>query len=478
MEENEIPQTNKIKRIDVDGLFGIHSYSIIFPSDATFSLLIGPNGIGKTTILQMVEFLADPYDADPRPIFRTQFRKLQLTYEDGRVLSAEKDGDSETVQPISFSFSRCDGSQESSLSCICHLRDFLRIKEGGPKTWSKGLSKFFGCFFSIFWENFPSEFLQGITPTTAPKLIEVYLFDHQTCRFFHANRFVDSVSLNQYFERSFLYTTHFSTSVYIPRYCRNSSLSLDGVSIRKKKDPLQEQMHSVFLLFRRKYMEFYEKYFCKGNRWPNSFYSQQNYDEIKGIFENGIPFINAIQFPHLFDWSPHERPLSDFHCFLRDPGVNSAEQDDAFGFNNLLIAIRSFSSALLDLKKNVAEMECGRLKKTLSFSPNGSFILNSFDGHSFGFEQLSTGEKNYLVLLMGLLLESSSNKTLMKQGSIYLVDEPEISMHIEMQRDFSRKLRKICAQTGCQIICATHSPFLADGDERLFADIEYRFPEP
>ena len=50
-------------------------------------------------------------------------------------------------------------------------------------------------------------------------------------------------------------------------------------------------------------------------------------------------------------------------------------------------------------------------------------------------------------------------------------------MHIEMQKDFSRKMRDICKQTGCQIICATHSPFLADGDERLFVDFQYHFPK-
>lgn len=158
--------------------------------------------------------------------------------------------------------------------------------------------------------------------------------------------------------------------------------------------------------------------------------------------------------------------------------LSDREQNiSAMQFSDLLLMMRAFTLALQKLQSNVSDMGRGRVSKALSFTNTGKLVFKPVAGSSFGFEKLSTGEKNYLVLLMNILFESTMAKSLDRRSAIYLIDEPEISMHIEMQKELSRKLREICDETGCQIICATHSPFLADGDERLFADFQYHFPK-
>jgi predicted ATP-binding protein involved in virulence len=63
-------------------------------------------------------------------------------------------------------------------------------------------------------------------------------------------------------------------------------------------------------------------------------------------------------------------------------------------------------------------------------------------------EDLSSGEKQILIILLTTLLQD-------KKNYILLMDEPEISLHIDWQRSLIRNIRLI--NPNCQIIMATHS---------------------
>lgn len=64
-------------------------------------------------------------------------------------------------------------------------------------------------------------------------------------------------------------------------------------------------------------------------------------------------------------------------------------------------------------------------------------------------ESLSSGEKQILIILFTTLLQD-------KKPYILLMDEPEISLHIDWQRSLIQHIRQI--NPLCQIIMATHSP--------------------
>ena len=48
-----------------------------------------------------------------------------------------------------------------------------------------------------------------------------------------------------------------------------------------------------------------------------------------------------------------------------------------------------------------------------------------------------------------------------KDGRIFIIDEPELSLHIKWQEDFLEQLEKI-TPISTQLILATHSPILAN----------------
>src|SRR3984957_13857054 len=80
-------------------------------------------------------------------------------------------------------------------------------------------------------------------------------------------------------------------------------------------------------------------------------------------------------------------------------------------------------------------------------------------------ESLSSGEQHELVLVYGLLFKT-------QPGTLLLVDEPEISLHIAWQKRFLADLRQIIALTPMDVVLATHSPQLIGGSLDLTVQLE------
>ena len=79
------------------------------------------------------------------------------------------------------------------------------------------------------------------------------------------------------------------------------------------------------------------------------------------------------------------------------------------------------------------------------------------------FDCLSSGEKNDLVVFYNLIFQP------MKIHN-YLIDEPEISLHIQWQKEYVDYILKIAKMNNIQVIIATHSPSIINGHFDLYAD--------
>ncbi len=90
-----------------------------------------------------------------------------------------------------------------------------------------------------------------------------------------------------------------------------------------------------------------------------------------------------------------------------------------------------------DTKKTI-----DRKNNEIQFHQNGE-ILTPY--------QLSSGEKQLLVIMLTVLVENGEHYAL-------LMDEPEISLHIEWQQQLIGLIRKL--NPHAQIILSTHSPAL------------------
>lgn len=103
--------------------------------------------------------------------------------------------------------------------------------------------------------------------------------------------------------------------------------------------------------------------------------------------------------------------------------------------------------------------------KTIDISKdNNSNLIFNQEGHIISLEQLSSGEKQLLLILLKVFL-------LEKQPAIVLMDEPEVSLHIRWQREIIDRLRQLNPQ--CQLIISTHSPSIFSsgwGDKAVYME--------
>ena len=81
---------------------------------------------------------------------------------------------------------------------------------------------------------------------------------------------------------------------------------------------------------------------------------------------------------------------------------------------------------------------------------------------------LSSGEKHLIFLLAKVIISATRGDTLL------IIDEPEISLGMMWQRLFVKYVRKCAAESGLQIIMATHSPLILDKYEEIDVSMSKR----
>lgn len=149
----------------------------------------------------------------------------------------------------------------------------------------------------------------------------------------------------------------------------------------------------------------------------------------------------------------YARPRADEICDFINKNYNSYDE------NELII---NFS------KKNIDRM---RLGINIEFSIQNQYelmdlmrkldLIRGMDtfvykkgGSEFGFSDASSGEANILSTLLALI-------PLLRDNSLILIDEPEISLHPLWQMKYIDLLQKIMENfSGCHIIIASHSHFI------------------
>jgi len=125
-------------------------------------------------------------------------------------------------------------------------------------------------------------------------------------------------------------------------------------------------------------------------------------------------------------------------------------------FDNLLEKLELFTGILNDRRFVFKTIQVDREK--------GFYFLTS-KGKELALNQLSSGEQNEVVLLYELIFNAKPN-------TLVLIDEPEISLHITWQKEFLNDLLKIIKIQNIQVMIATHSPSIINDRWDLVYNLE------
>lgn len=89
--------------------------------------------------------------------------------------------------------------------------------------------------------------------------------------------------------------------------------------------------------------------------------------------------------------------------------------------------------------------------KSIHINRDKGFYFKTTKGKELKLNQLSSGEQHEVVLLYELIFKT-------KPSILVLIDEPEISLHITWQKEFLDDLLRIIKIQNFQVLIATHSP--------------------
>lgn len=169
------------------------------------------------------------------------------------------------------------------------------------------------------------------------------------------------------------------------------------------------------------------KYFRQLKDLTRSYLSNPNDEEIKLFYG-----LNASQFVKI------NKLLREFENFETQSKMIRSKIDAYLDTLNFFF---KDSSKTLLFKEDTSELTFN------AHDYKGKTILDYKD-----VKLLSSGEQQILILFSYLAFNS-------EDGKIFIIDEPELSLHIKWQEDFLENLLKV-TPSNTQIILATHSPIL------------------
>jgi hypothetical protein len=169
--------------------------------------------------------------------------------------------------------------------------------------------------------------------------------------------------------------------------------------------------------------------------------------QIKGLLERGTPLerYGLLSMRQVHDISDqitgaraNDKNLRAVHTVLR-PYLDSLQDQ-----------ITALSPAQKLIDTYVTSVNHFLDRKELKFTASRGIRLVGRDGNSLHPESLSSGERHLLLLLSQAVLATG-------EGPLVIVDEPELSLGIEWQRDLLPEMLRCSAPGQVQFLVASHS---------------------
>jgi predicted ATPase len=430
----------RLKKIEVSKLFGVFDHTIQLNLTDKITIIHGPNGYGKTALLQMVQSLVGNHFNRLR---RVPFMKFTLTMEDGREISVTKShtpkGDGEkTDRASALQFELklpSNGKQEFTLDFSAareglgiplamierHVDDLKRV---GVQTW---ISLETGRQLDL---EDVIEAYGEVLPVRTKKLRKVpewlsELPNSLNVRLIEAQRLLNAPRT----KRMVLTDAPMNLQPAVSAYSKD--LADDIQEVQAKYGTFSQQLDSTF---------------------PNRVLQTRSVpspdvevltQKLQDLEERRQRIIAA----GLLTKEQYGAPLFDPQTQVDDSTKNilslySEDVEKKLGvFEEITTKVELFKE-LVNKRFSYKQMDVDR--------QNG-FRLRTFANLPLLPTDLSSGEQHELVLLYELLFKTKPN-------ALILIDEPELSLHVAWQVEFLKDLARVIKVSSFDVILATHSP--------------------
>lgn len=405
-------------RLKIERLFGRFDYNIEFKSGGV-SILTGPNGYGKSTILHIINSISNKKIYE---LFEYEFKKIELFFRD----------DIESWGTL----------REKNIIEKRGEKLFIDKIEASPKL----LKKIFATD-NRHTKNYYSYFNRKRHLLEDEEFIGQYLDDKNDIESI-LSYIKDNDKEEKNVEKRLSYIMD-----KISKACGKTRLISDQRLLKKIRRMGEDEIRDTISSLPNALKDIIEGVSSEYSVTANSLdstYPKRLLSSKQGITE--------MKYRHQFiDAQAKFRKLKEYklsNISLLEGGIYNERYADALKiyFDDFFTKYQVFEKIInqLDLFTFVIN---NRLRfKHIEISKEKGFILiDEIQQKELDLKKLSSGEKQEILLFFELIFNTNSHEVL-------LIDEPELSLHISWQQQFMDDLLKVTQMNNLQVVIATHSP--------------------
>lgn len=415
-----------IKTLEVVKLFGRFDYFIATKADG-ITIITGPNGFGKSTILQIINALSN---ANLAFFSKLDFKKLSIEYDNGEKTTIEKNKKGIKLDNLQVSI-----SEDEIIESIQYAQRRPWIQRTPDGFFDRRTDEFLTedeLFYRLYLDDDGIYSYSLVKPTGSSKEIKKKL---------------DTIK----------------------SWCGDVRIISDQrLIIRKKRHSDESQVIDVISelpqRLKTEISRVSEEYSRVANSldssYPKRLFAAK--DGINGQHEYELCLQEANEkFAKLNQYNLVDMSIIDEKNY--NPTYSTALKIYFDDFARKYTVFQDLVSKL-DLFTQIINNRL-TFKHIIISRDNGFNIVDNDNSQKIlNLSQLSSGEKQEIVLFYDLIFGT-------KEKLLLLIDEPEISLHISWQKKFLDDLLEVAKHSNIQVIVATHSPQIVSNHMDIQIDL-------
>jgi|UPI000362BEA8 predicted ATP-binding protein involved in virulence len=422
-------------QIRIEKLFGMFDYDIELKSE-DITILTGPNGYGKTTVLKIIDALASQNSL----FFMTLlFQKITCCLSDGKTITLMKMNKYEVE--VIVNKDKPFRWNEKSLNRLIRST-FPHFRQVEEQKWldrrTDNIVSLEGVLQKLASEHpeLAEDFRTG-NWTKQLKIPHVYFIREQ--RLLRPIVYNGASLRHKLRHRAVSFDIDESTNVFnntIEEYAKELSGKIEETLA--KSTQVTQELDSSF---------------------PRRLFDQEHgisEEEFNRRFNQVKEIQKALSAYNISDIKEDSHPTyKDENAQALHVYINDTEKKLAV-FKELLGKLKTFTSILNERRFAF---------KHIAISKEEGFQFFTDQDIPLALADLSSGEQQEVVLLYELLFK-------VEPGTLVLIDEPELSLHIVWQKQFLDDMFDIIALQKMNVVIATHSPQIINNHWDLTVDLE------
>jgi predicted ATP-binding protein involved in virulence len=450
--------TTLVKSIKIEGLFEMFNYKIEYPTSENVLIITGPNGFGKTQILNIIFNL---FNRKFSFFNKLVFNSITVCLNENIKIVIDKTSVSNEQQPEFTDFDEDTKIKEIPKKDL-KFRFYKNDEEIGFLNYSVDLNEKLKRTIDRYlpvsrisldkWYDRSKDQIVGFD-----ELLETYadqlpaekdkkILRIETQR---ANEILKSI--NVYLIREQRLFKKVSNPEKYHRSEREQTIMIATIKTYAKelKELILKKLQQSFISSQSLDNTYPKRLISEKRRVSKEQYDKK-FEELKlkqdKLIRNG-----------LYESKQEDLGYSEDDAKALLVYLNDLEQKFSF-FDELLEKLELFTSILNERRFTY---------KSIAIDREKGFYFKTTKNKILDLSELSSGEQHEVVLFYELIFKT-------RPGIMVLIDEPEISLHVSWQKEFLADLLRIIEIQDFQVLIATHSPSIINDRWDLVYNLEKR----